>query len=305
MMAHSRSAAARRDLLLWPAAVLLAAALAVAAWGDKVALGLSPEIGDKAWYRLSMDGTTEISGSIAGAGAAPAQAMPAQIEIVFSVVVKSKDDDSNLVLEQRIHDLKMTAMGLDMSQMLADAKGAPITVTQDRYGNVVKVEGLPVRAAGGPMNPAGFTAVTLAPRILSYPEGEIDVGDTWEVQSSQAAKKQLKQTSASIHATLVALEEKEGQPCAKIRVVSKAAPELEGALPGSQGAAKVSTETDAVFYVRVSDGKVLSMDGTMKTDISSGGAGGFSAKTDMKLSMVETQAPTGAATEGVGGEGSK
>lgn len=285
-------------------------AIALAASADKVAIHFSPKIGDEIWYRITMAGTTELSGSaVSPPGGAPppggGQPIPVQIAIVFSVEVTSKDKDSNWVIEQKVRDVEMTAMGIDMSQALAGAVGVPITITQDEFGNILKLEGLPAIGGGGPMNPAGFSAVTLAPRMLSFPDGEIEVGESWEPQSSEAAKQRLGQSKAELRATLVSIEEIDGQECAKIKVVSNAAPELEGAFLGSDSTTSVKAESESVYVVRISDGKILTMDGKMKTQISAGEGGGLGAKNDMTMSMVEIppQKETGPASEPESGTG--
>lgn len=283
-----------RALWLTLAAVYAAQVAGPGIAEDKVTIQLSYSVGEKTWYKISMDGTTEISGSVPGASAAApggGQPVPVHIEIVFSVQARSRDEASNWVIEQTIHDFEMTAMGIDMSQVFSGAKGIPVTVTQDKLGNVVKLEGLPAFSGTGPMNPAGFSAITLAPRMLSFPEREVGVGESWQLQTSESAKEQLRQADADMTATLVSLDEMGGDDCAVIKVVSKAAPELKGALPGSDAAASVKTQTDLVCSVRLSDAKILAMEGKMISEIASRDEGGFGAKNDMKITMKETSPP--------------
>jgi hypothetical protein len=262
---------------------------------EKIALELSPKIGETTWYRIKMDGTTEISGSVPGApagavvpgGGAP---IPIQITIVYSVAAKPRDEDSNWVFEQKVHDFKMLAMGMDMSQMLSGLADTPITITQDKYGNVVKVQGLQSKG-GGMMSPANLAAITLAPRMLSFPKEGIEIGDTWKPQAGESAMRQIGQSGAEVQATLVSLEDVDGQKCAQIKVASKANPELKGALPGMDDGASAKAESDLLFTVRTSDCEILKMTGEMTTKVVSGSKDGFGAKTEMNVEMEKIQPP--------------
>lgn len=261
-----------------------------------IVLRYRPEVDQVTKHKMTMAGRMEMS--VEGMG----QLMQMEITGTLNYAEKALSATAEATqVETRLTGGTMTAKGGGQSQT-QDMPTGRMVADIDPRGRVLKMvsaefEGEDAMAQG--MGPGADTWSTMPAQFGAFPEGDINVDDTWAEELKIPTSPDGPEMTMNLESQLLALTTFQGRKCAKVRTSFEGPMNLDmadfgGAAGGVEGAMDAMLQGDMLWYYDYENSIYVYGEGAVGMDmnISVAGAdmpGGMTAQMlmNVKMSLAE------------------
>jgi hypothetical protein len=216
-----------RLCLAWCAGLVLASIGAAAAAGDVYDLRLGYHEGDMARYQITATGS--IKATLPGMGDID---MPFSMGVIFSQAVTKVSRRGNYVIDARFEKMVMHMMGQKVDMPTSQLPDLQMLISPK--GKILDARGFEALNAGG-ASAGGFGTMmgSIGPGYAVFPDKPVPVGYTWSTDLGPILS-MFGEMAANAHVknAFAAIENVDGQPCARIDSTAHLPLSLTGAQLG-------------------------------------------------------------------------
>jgi len=258
-----------------------------------IVLRYRPKVDEVVEHRMTMAGRMQMS--VEGMGQLMQMEMTGSLE--YAEKALSATEETTRV-ETRLTGGTMTAKGGGQSQT-QDMPTGRMVADLDRRGRVVKMvsaefEGEDAMAQG--MGPDAQTWSTMPAQFGAFPEGEVNVNDTWSEELKIPMAPDGPEMTLNIESQLLALTTFQGRKCAKARTSFEGPMNLDMAdlgAPGGEveGTVEAMLQGDMLWYYDYENSVYVYGEGSIGMDMNISVAGedmpgGMTAQVLMNVKMM-------------------